>query len=402
MAKRRKILFLDDDPNVLEGLRRTFRAMRKEWALAFAQNGREGLDLLDRVPFDVVVCDLQMRGMDGAEVLQEVISKHPHVVRIVLSGQFDRDLSMKTVNPAHQYLSKPYNSEKLISILNRAMILRDQLTDDKLKSLVSQMKTIPSMPALYVELIDELNSEDASIQKVGEIISKDVGMTAKILQLVNSAFFGTRQNISNLGQAVTRLGMETIQGLVMSVQIFSQMESGITGSAMTNLWDHSMATGNFSREIAKEEGADRTMAGDAFISGMLHDSGKLILAANLPERYGEVVKAVQEQKIPMHDAELMEFGTTHAEVGAYLLALWGLPNSIVEAIAFHHHPSDCKDLGVCPLTFVHAGNVIDHALGSMDVLNSMPGLDPAYIDALNLTEKLPKWKGICQALTAPV
>jgi HD-like signal output (HDOD) protein len=400
MATRRKILFVDEDPNVLDGLRRTFREMRKEWALAFARNGKQALDIMGQVPFDVIISDLGIQGMDGAELLTEVMKKHPGVVRIVLSGETNKEAAMKSINPSHQFLTKPYDSDQLKVILSRAMALRDRLSDDKIKGLVSKMDTLPSMPALYVELMEEVNSEDASIHRVGEIIAHDVGMTAKVMQLVNSAFFGACQNITDTTQAVGRLGLDTVQGLVLSAQIFTQLDvTDIGGFSVNRLWDHSMATGTFSREVAKKEKADRNTMGDAFIAGMLHDSGKLVLASNLPDQYAKALTAVQEKNVSLSDAELMEFGTTHAEVGAYLLGLWGLPDHIVEAVAFHNRPSQCLCHEVSPLTYVHVGNHLEYEI---DGKENPPLLDGKYLGELGLDDRIPVWKESCSKFIAPV
>jgi HD-like signal output (HDOD) protein/CheY-like chemotaxis protein len=396
---RRKILFVDDDFNVLEGLRRTFRPMRAEWALAFAKSGREALDLLSHVLFDVVVADLRIQGMDGVEFLTEVMDKHPLVVRIVLTGQTDNDMALKSLNPAHQYLTKPYNTQKLKVVLQRAVALRDRLTDENLRSLVSKMDTLPSIPALYNQLMQELNSEEPSIHTVAEIIAQDVGMTAKVMQLVNSAFFGACQNIDDPIQAVARLGLETVQGLVLSGHVFSELEtSKLKGFSADRLWNHSMATGAYSREVARSEKADRVLMGDSFIAGMLHDAGQLILAANLPDDYAKILQTAEQQQVTISDAELMVLGATHAEVGAYLLGLWGLSNQIVEAVAFHHHPEQCGFREKSPLTFVHAGDALEHEIEG-DGLDRM-SLD--YLNRLGMADKVDGWRKVCSACAQAV
>jgi len=402
---RRKILFVDDDPNVLEGMRRTFRALRREWALAFARSGIEAMEILSRVRFDVVVSDIQVAGMDGAMLLTEVMKKHPDVVRIVLSGDSGKEAVMKVAHPAHQYLSKPYNSDRLRKLLERACSLRDRMADDGLKNVVSNTDSLPSMPALYASLLEELGSEDASIQRVGDIISSDVAMTAKILKLVNSVMFGCRSRVSSIAQAVGIIGLETIRGLVLSVQIFSQFEGKDFGEfSLQILWDHSMKTGSFAREIAKAEKADRHLAGDAFMAGMVHDSGKLILVSNFTKRYGKVLSRVAEDGVSVCDAELEVFGTTHEDIGAYLMTLWGLPDSIVEAIAYHHHTSDCRYRAFSPLTLVHAANVISTTCEEDETLDEGPAaeLDMEYLKELGLEDREAVWRDRCSALLEKV
>jgi len=190
---------------------------------------------------------------------------------------------LKSVGHAHQYLSKPCEPEVLKSTLARACTLSDLLENTLLVNLISRMDSLPSMPSLYAEVMEEVNSPNGSINRVGEIISNDVGMSAKILQLVNSAFFGLPKNISNPVRAVNLLGLETVKALILSVKVFSQFaKSALPGFSVEGLWDHSIRTGVFARNIAKERKLDQNDVDEAFMGGLLHDAGKLILLDRLP------------------------------------------------------------------------------------------------------------------------
>ena len=221
---KRKILFVDDEPKVLISIRRMLHSLRKEWDMQFAESGPEALSILAQDPFDVIVTDMRMPGMDGAQLLTEVKQNYPQMVRIVLSGHADKEMIYKSVRPAHQYLSKPCDADLLKLTVSRACTLREMLTQDSLKKVVSEMDSLPSLPSLYAEIMEELRKEDASIQKIGEIISRDLGMTAKILQLVNSAFFGIPRHIENSAQAVNLLGMNIVKALVLTMEVFSEFE----------------------------------------------------------------------------------------------------------------------------------------------------------------------------------
>jgi HD-like signal output (HDOD) protein len=391
----KRVLFVDDDSNVLQGLRRTLRGMRHEWEMRFVEEGREALRILSEGPYDVVVSDMRMPGMDGAELLEEVMRRHPHIVRIILSGHSDHELIMKSVRPAHQYLSKPCDAETLKSAVSRAFALRDLLTNESLKQAVSRIDALPSLPSLYQEIVAELKSSDSSLQKVGEIISKDVGMTAKILQLVNSAFFGLPRQVANPGQACALLGLDTIDALVLEVQIFSQFRGGCLSDAdLDRIFNHCIATGIVAKSIANEEATESSVADDSFIAGLLHDVGKLVFAANLQESYQEALRLVEENEIPLYEAEKEVFGTTHAEVGAYLMGLWGLGDSIVEAIAFHHTPMKCPGVGLSPLLTVHVGNALEH-MASNDTTGDMAErVDEQYLEGIDMLDHLPKWESI--------
>ena len=397
MTDKRRILFVDDEPRILHGLRRMLRPMRHEWDCSFAENGREALDVLDREPFDVVVADMRMPGMDGAELLMEVATHHPETVRVVLSGQSDEETVLRAVRHVHQYLSKPCDMEMLRSTIARACALSDLLEDDALKQLVSQLRTLPSLPTLYREVEEELRSPDASAKNVAAIVSKDLGMSAKILQLVNSAFFGVRQHVSSPNQAVILLGLETIKNLVLSVQVFAQLDEASSESLpLEALWTHSMRVGACAKQLARAEQVDPRSVDHAFIAGLLHDVGKLVLAVNLPERYDAVLTRTRTEEISLHEAEREVFGTTHAEIGSYLMGLWGLYDAIVESLASHHAPMKYGGENFTPVTAVYAANVLVHEACSTEDTQAVSTMDDGYLTRLGMTERLPAWRAICR------
>jgi HD-like signal output (HDOD) protein/CheY-like chemotaxis protein len=388
---RRKILFVDTDTDELEALRTSFTNLRTEWALAYAQTGQEALNLLERVSFDVIVSDVRVPGTADSTLMKAVMENHSDLIRVALFRQTDTESVMKSIHPAHQYITKPYDSDQLKQMLSRACSLHDRLANDTLIAVVSRMDTLPTIPSLYVELMDELGQEEPSLNKVGEIISKDVGLTTRILKIVNSVAFGCRHNITSTAQAVGMLGLEMIRGMVVSVQVFSQFDhEDLRDFSVSSLWSHSMAAGVLARDIAREESMDRRTVGDTFMAGMLHDVGQIILATNFPEHYGTILDLTNRQEIELCEAEREVLGTTHSEVGAHLMGLWGLSDQIVEAIAFHHYPKDCPYRTVSPLTYVHAANAL--ILEEADGKEEGRELDVKYLEELDLSNQVPIWR----------
>lgn len=391
---KQRILFVDDEPNVLQGLQRMLRSMRNEWDMDFANSGEEALRKMDEAPFDVVVSDMRMPGMNGAQLLKEVARRYPDVVRIVLSGHSDREYILQLVTTTHQYLAKPCDAETIKDTVNRACALRDLLSSKELSAVVSRIKSLPSLPSLYTRIIEILQSDDPSLQKIGEIVSEDIAMSAKVLQLVNSSFFGIARRISNPVQAVMFLGLETVKALVLSVQIFAKWESStVKGFDIERLWHHSMTVGAMAKRLAETEQLSTREADEAFTAGLLHDVGKLILAASLPDTYQKALAASKAQRIPLWRAEEEVFGTSHAEVGAYLLGLWGLPTSIVEAVAWHHRPAECPARTFCPLTTVHVANALWYQNAPTEG-NNFQVMDTVLIESMGLTERLPAWQAL--------
>jgi len=390
------LLFVDDEARVLQGLQRQLRNMRNEWDMNFIESGRAALEFMASRPVDVLVSDMMMPEMDGAELLIEVSKRHPNTIRIVLSGHAEREAVLRLVGPAHQYLSKPCDAEELRCAVARAFALRDLLTNDNLKQLATRIKSLPTIPAIYQQLTNELRKEDASMEQIGEIISHDVGLTSKILQLVNSAFFGLPQPISNPADAVMYLGLSTVRSLVLSLQVFSQFENPhLAGFSVNALADHSWTTAVLARRIARVERCDTKMIDQCFLAGLLHDIGRIILADGLPEQYAKVWNEGRQNHQPLWQLEQAEFGATHADVGAYLLGLWGLPNPIVEAVALQHCPGSCIAPGFSPLAAVHVANAFAHekAGASADSVH----IDHDYLTKFGLTDRLPDWREVCFA-----
>ena len=395
-SPKRRILFVDDEPLVLKGLQRTLRSMRKEWDLDFAGSGLDALNILSSESYDAVVTDMRMPGMDGTQLLDEVRQRYPHMIRFVLSGEMNQKVILKTVRSAHEHLIKPCDADVLKDALLRAFALRKILDDHHLKQLVGSIDTLPSMPALYLQITEELNSSISSFKKVGEIIARDVGMTAKILQMVNSAFFGLYRHISTPQEAVGFLGMETVKSLVLSAKIFSQFDQHkIYSFSLEELWSHSMGASMFAKTITQAENNQKESMDDAFMAGILHDLGKLVLAQNLPKQYKTVMDEARQTKRSLWEVEYDNFGVTHAEIAAYLMGLWGMKDTVVEAIAFHHCPKKSPGWNGL-LAAVHTGNALDHEIHLSHSEETISTIDATYLENIDMIDRLPVWQSACR------
>ena len=248
---KKRVLFVDDEPKVLDGLRRMLRKMRNEWEMEFATSGTEALEAIRKQPFDVVVSDMRMPGMDGAELLTKVREICPTAVRLILSGHSEKEMILKSVGPTHQFLAKPCDADTLKATVARACALRELLANEQLKGVVSGVKSLPSMPGLYTQLVEVLQSPDSSLQDVAAIIGGDIGMTAKILQLVNSAFFGLRRHIEGPAQAITYLGLDTVSAVVLTAGAFAEFEDSREATEVAEtLYPHSITAGSLAGHIA--------------------------------------------------------------------------------------------------------------------------------------------------------
>ena len=395
-----RILFVDDEPLILEGLQRSLRPLRKQWSAAFATGGEEALAVLQREPFDVVVTDMRMPGMDGAALLDEVTRRYPDTLRLVLSGQSDLESVVKSAGVAHQYLSKPCSIDALKDAVNRAVSLHHLLADSSLKQLLSRMRSIPSVPPLYIELTNCLKAKNASIEKAAAIIQKDMGMSAKVLQLANSGLFGAGGRIGSAVEAVAFLGLDTIRTLLLTLHAFSEFQpGGACNFSMQSLWSHSMTTGVMAERIIQSMPSGVPGQGHMRMIGLLHDTGRLVLAANLPQSFEQAHRLVVEKNIVHWEAEREVFGATHAEVGAYLFGLWGLPETIVEAVAYHHEPRKCPHPGSAMLTALHVADVL--ALLQDDPEATWHGYAPdhEYLASVGAADYLTEWRDLCRQVS---
>lgn len=340
----RHILFVDDQPGVLSGLQRMLCPMRSQWRMTFATNADSALATLADDPADVVVSDMRMPDVDGAALLREIRSRWPDTVRIILSGYADQGAALRSVPVAHQFLAKPCDPGVLATTVRDACDLQDRLSRPELRRLVGGLSALPSAPRSFAAITEALAQPEVHLRQIAAIIGQDPGCAVKLLQLVNSAFFGLARPVTRVDEAVAYLGVARVRDVVLASEVagmFHSSTADLAGIAQ-EVSEHSTAVAMAARQLVKPR-----FAHDAFIAGVLHDIGRLALATIVPDQYG----AIERERRAGANLVLLEqeqFGASHADVGAYLLRLWGLPFSLVDAVARHHDqpPTDGDDYPV--------------------------------------------------------
>lgn len=328
----RQILFVDDEPMLLEALRRMLRGRRDVWEVRVALGGTAALEAMSSSPADVILTDMRMPGMDGAALLQEVAARWPASIRVVLSGQTDNAAALRAIPVAHQFLMKPIDVTELCEVIDRTLALRDFLDQPALRDLAGRVDRLPAVPGIYLALGRALSSSASSIADIAAIIERDPALTAKLLQLVNSAFFGQRREVGSVGQACALLGTGLIRNLALAHDVFSaDTWRGSDPSWLEAEGAHAVAVAGIARAMQR----DSRLAEVAVAAGLLHDIGKMIIST----------PAAAE---------------THAEIGAYLLGLWGLPHVVVEAVAHHHAPHRVGPRVGAVLAAVHLADGLVH------------------------------------------
>src|SRR4051812_7688734 len=275
-----RVLFVDDDACILGGLADALRRRPPGWDARFALGGQAGLDVLSAQRFDVVVSDLDMPGVGGIDVLARARERHPDAVRIVLSGGAGSGAALAATRVAHRYLAKPFREEHLRTAIDRAWHLRSLLREEGWRRAAGGVMALPSCPQIYTDLTELVADPDATAADAAAIVERDIAMTAKLLQLVNSAFFGLGRRVSRVQEAVHYLGLSTLRTLVLAAGAFEAFAPArpIEGFDIGALQRRSYLAARVAQAIAPDEHA----RDDAFTAGMLHAVGLLVLARSDP------------------------------------------------------------------------------------------------------------------------
>ncbi len=392
---KKNILIVNEDKSQLEALITMLHPMRDKWTIHSADSSNEALEQLEIQPVDIVIVDFNINESPNGTLLSEIKKSQPGAIRFIYSDRNDAENSMEYVMLAHQFIHKPCSSDGLINAIKRSLTLKNIFLNENVAKAITSIDELPSMPDLYIKLEKELRSEEASIHKIGKLISEDLGMTAGILKLVNSSFFGLYATISSPEKAVALLGTDTIKGLVLGMHLFESNKNRGIDFSIDELGEHCQYTGLMARMIAKAEGGDNDAAENAFLSGFLHDIGKLILATSFPLEYAEILNNVRSENMPIKDVEKDIFGFTHAEVGAYLLALWGFDESVVEAVYCHHDLPQSTTSGLTPAVIVHVANTFEHELHLRNEEYAPHVLNADWLEQNGFADKLLHWLEIC-------
>jgi HD-like signal output (HDOD) protein len=407
-----RVLFVDDDPRFLRGVKSVLRGQHDRWDMVFVDSGAEGLrEINDAVfvdrPFDVLVSDLRMPQVDGATLLAHARERSPTTIRIALSGHNDLEESLRVVPIAHQFLSKPVGVEDLREAIERSFNLRATLTNATLRQIVGDVQFLPLLPQTYDALTTALANPNSRVPEVAAIVQRDMALSVKILQLVNSAFFGIPRRITSIQHAILYLGMPMIRHLVLTTNVFDvpnvdprkrSNRLRVKGYSLDYEREHALYAARLARRILDVE----AKGDDVFMASMLHDLGKLILAKQLGARYAEIIAAARQPKAyrPIEEVEREFLGVTHAEIGAYLMTLWGLPHPVVEAVAFHHNPRAVAHQRFDVLAAVHFANYLAEPSPGSKFANRARSLDAQYLEELKIGNPLPDWERLAREVRA--
>jgi HD-like signal output (HDOD) protein len=387
----KRILFVDDEPRILEGLQRSLRPCREHWDMSFANSGQEALAILSKSAFDVIVSDMRMPVMDGAQLLELVRHRYPGMMRIVLSGQFEMEATMRAVPVAHQFLTKPCDPGELQAVIERSCGGTSEVADSGIRRLIAAIGELPALPSTYAALAAAIDDSETSLDQIAAIVERDVAVAAKVLQLVNSSFFGMSREIATVSMAVGFLGFDVLKQLVITVELFRAFDCRcpIAGFSVEETQRHSRCVA----VIAGRLPVPRQYAAATSVAALLHDVGKLVLAARLPEQFQRALHTARQESRPLHILEEEITGTSHEAIGGYLLGLWGLPAAVVAAVSQHHQPvCATADTTMDANLAVHIADMLEQEASAGPESGATAALDDLCHDSPELVESLPAWR----------
>lgn len=402
MTDKTRICFVDDEPNILQGLKRFMRPMAGEWEMEFHLSGESALySMSEHGPFDVVVSDMRMPGMDGATLLTRIRQDYPETIRVILSGYADSDSVLRTIGPAHLYLAKPCEGESLRDAIRHPLALRRLLSSEAMRRALGGLESLPSLPDIFTRLDAELSSPHCSAASVASIIGSDTAMTAEILKLTNSAYFGIGQRVSSVLQAVRTLGLETIQTLMVKTAIFRRFAGSPQAAPyLEGLNRHGLELSRLAKVMAAQLGATTAQAEAAGCAALLSNVGALVLLDCHGDSYLRTL-AQASPEASVHSLEMKAYGVHHGHVGAYLLGLWGFTDPMVEAVAHAPHPSQAGHSSNVLLSAVHLARALGPTFPPLP-LGADEGrrLDTAYVHQAGLVALLPQLTKMAETISA--
>jgi len=384
------ILFVDDDDRLLAGLRRRLHTFRTRWSFGFVTSGEDALARLESDGADVIVSDMRMPGMSGVELLRVVQQRWPGTIRIMLSGQTDPAAILEGIGAVHQFLHKPCDPLELFQAIERSHELATLLDQPELRGVASSIGSLPVISETYSELLEALQDESADIPHIARIVERDVGLTAKLLQLVNSSFFSLSRRIDELTDAIGLVGVSQLRTIAMSAATFDALDTDDPcGAAIKGLWSASCEIARIAADLARAGGAPPDVVAESRLAGMLCLVGRAVLLRMMPDRFGDVRALAREAGCALHDAETDRLGAAQQLIGGYALGMWAFDADVVEAVTFQSSPDLVeREAAHHPVTYLHLARCCAPQTDLVECFEPSPiALERARLTAGELLER---------------
>lgn len=385
------ILIIDSDPNTLAAYREALATKSASWKVTTVETAAEALACVETSLPDIAVASLRLDQGQGLKLLSRIVDAAPLAHAFIVADESEKEQLAAAIEGGCHYLPNDCPADRLILEFQRCLAIDSWLQSPVVKDIFAERTEFETLPPNYLKIVSALNSPRASVGSIAEIISSDLALASKILETVNSSFYGFNEKVADIHQAVSVLGLATVRNIVLAVQVFDRVGHLPEHQVLVNeLWHHSIAVAIAAKRICFHETKDSQAAEEAYSAGLLHDIGKLVLLSVAPEQYIEAQRLAREEETPAWKMELKELGCDHSEVGAYLLARWGMPDSLSEAAALHHRPANACTSSFTSLAAVHAANAIVRSRRN----KAHPDANPSeeFLVEIGLTDKWEEWE----------
>ena len=397
----KRILVVDDEPKAISSFVQVLETLPEGWSVSFARTDAEALEQMKEKACHICMTVRRSGKIDGKALLKQVKEQHPHTLRYLLSDDALPNTESSAGLEVHGAVPRGSSRVVLGRALARECAVLDAIDSPGLERLLENIDALPSLPTLYLEFVAATRNPNTTIEGLGAVISRDMALTAKVLQIANSPIFGVAQKIVNPGQAATILGLDMLRSLVLSVKAFDTFQAAkLAPRTLETVWDHSLKVAHFTRAILECERFDRAMTDEGFLAGMMHDSGELVLALNRPDRFAAARTLSLRDRCERFRLETRLFGASHERVGAHLLARWGLPTAVVEAVAFHHEPSRLPLHEFSIAIAVHVADQFAQVDLRERAVEDVPGIDHDTLARIGREARLELWHQACRDTTA--
>lgn len=393
--KKPTVLFAGPDPVSVGQFHTQVPKDQSTWELATAESGEETFRHLKQGRFDAVIFDDEFPRSE-LDAFYQTLEPQSSTVAFIRSDRMAPSAEGEVPLPV---LSKRSDLKAVDSAIRRGLLRRELGLNAAVQTLSSETKTVPSLPSTFQQICRELENPEVDLETVAMHLSNDPVISARVLQAVNSAAFGLAREISNTFEAVSLLGVEETRSLVLFSGMVAQFDaSRCAGFMVEAYWMHSLITAQFARWICRQEACPKTTGEQAYTAGLIHDLGKLILAANLPERYTETIRHMKSNRCSAAVAEAEILGVDHALLAGYMLADWALPYEIIEAVAFHHEPQRSDSDPFSPCAAVHIADALAHERNAGEKDTTLERLNLPFLQSRGVLDHYPDWRKICGKL----
>ena len=329
-----RIMFVDDDPMLLASTRRQLLPKLHDYELVFCSGGRMALEQAAFDPPAIVFSDVRMPEMDGPELLKEFSISYPDTIRFALTGQSHEEQFDRTCSVAHQIFSKPFETEKIRTIIENLMLLRQSFEGAKIHSGLN--KPLADFPDLgnISEILHQLNSPEMSIEKVANVVEQDFTTKAHLLSIANSSFVAPVHPIASTSQAIMLLGTSMVKAIYLTVQA-NRIADGraCAKHALQSCLDYGLKLSFTIQKLARKRNMDPDLRECAIMSGMLQKFGRILFTLHGDDDYCELGYQLQDKEEELVAIESELFHVPHEIAGAYVLLLWGMDPRVCMAIA---------------------------------------------------------------------